>query len=316
MDAAAPRIEPGEERDRDAAPSGGLRIIHNPAAGRSRQRLFERTIRRLRGQGAITVARTAAPGDAEALARQAVAEGCARVVAAGGDGTINEVINGLAGSGLPLAILPLGTANVLAREIGLALDPDAVAETIGHGVARPISLGRVTGGAGAGHYFSLMAGVGFDAHIVADVDLALKQRIGKGAYVAQFLRQLLVFGFPRYRVSLEGEARETHEAASVVIAKARHYGGPYACAPEARLTDTAFHVCLFERAGRLAALRYGMALAAGRLAGRADYRILRASRVRIQGPHDDPVQGDGDIIAALPLEVEMVPGAIELVMPG
>ena len=312
-------MKPSEERDRGAALAGDLRIIHNPAAGRSRQRLFDRTIRRLRGHGGLTVVRTAAPGDAEALARQAVADGCARVVAAGGDGTINEVINGLAGSGLPLAILPLGTANVLAREIGLALDPDVVAETITHGVPRPISLGRVTSEAGEGHYFSLMAGVGFDAHIVADVDLALKQRIGKGAYVAQFLRQLFVFRFPRYRVRLEGEtpeSLESHEAASVVIAKARHYGGPYVCAPEARLTDTAFHVCLFARSGPLAAIRYGMALTGGRLDGRADYRILRAQRVRIEGPHDDPVQGDGDVIAALPLEVEMVPEAIELVMPA
>ena len=313
MDAAVARMTPSEERARGAAFSGDLRIIHNPAAGRRRQRLFERTIRRLRGHGGLTVARTAAPGDAEALARRAVAEGCARVVAAGGDGTINEVINGLAGSGVPLAILPLGTANVLAREIGLAADPDRVAETITQGVPRPISLGRVTSEAGQGHCFSLMAGAGLDAHIVADVDLALKRRIGKGAYVAQFLRQLFVFRFPRYRVILDGAE---HEAASVVIAKARHYAGPYVCAPEARLTDTAFHVCLFARGGPLAALRYGMALTGGRLAGRSDYRILRAGHVRIEGPADDPVQGDGDVIAALPLEVEMVPKAIELVMPG
>ncbi len=304
-----------EGQAQDRAAGGGIRVIHNPVAGPSRQRLFDRTIRRLRAQGAeISVVRTGAPGDAERLAREAAAEGCARVVAAGGDGTINEAVNGLAGTGVELAILPLGTANVLAREIGLAPDPDSVAETIAQGRARPVSLGRVASAAGRGRYFSLMAGVGLDAHVVADVDLALKRRIGKGAYVVQVLRQLFVFGFPRYRVHLDDGS--VHEAASVVVAKARYYGGPYSCAPEARLGDEAFHVCLFERPGPLAALAYAAALTRGALAGRRDYKILRAARVRIEGPEGDPVQGDGDLIAALPLELELVPGALTLVMPG
>ncbi len=291
-----------------------VRIIHNPAAGDSRQGLFDQTVRRLRGLGCgFAVVRTAASGDAEALARQAVDDGYHRVVAAGGDGTINEVINGLAGSGVPLAILPLGTASVLAQEIGLPPEPEVVAETIARGVPRSISLGRVTSEAGQGRYFSLMAGVGFDAHVVADVDLALKRRIGKGAYVVESLRQLKTFAFPCYRAVLDGV---THEASSIVIAKARHYGGPYTCAPEARLDDVAFHVCLFEKPGSLAAIRYAVALTRGTLANRSDYRILRARHVRVEGPPGDPVQGDGDIIAALPLEVEMVPDAIELVMPG
>lgn len=122
-----------------------------------------------------------------------------------------------------------------------------------------------------------------------------------------------MFRFPPYRVIVDAKA---HEAASVVIAKARHYGGPYSCAPGARLEDAEFHVCLFARPGPLAAIRYGAALTRGRLAGRVDYRILRARHVRIEGPAGDPVQGDGDVIAALPLEVEMVPNALQLVMPA
>ncbi len=291
-----------------------LRIVHNPAAGGARQGRFDRTLQCLRDLGReFAVVRTAAPGDAQALARQAVDDGCARVVAAGGDGTVNEVINGLAGSGVPLALLPLGTANVLAREIGLAPGPEAVAETIAHGVSKPISLGRVRSESGRDRYFTLMAGVGFDAQVVAGVKLALKRRLGKGAYIAEALRQLGVFAFPRYRIFLDGTA---YEAAGAVIAKARYYAGPYSCAPEARLDDTDFHVCLFESPGRLATIRYAMALARGTLAGRADYRILRARRVSIEGPPGDPVQGDGDVIAALPLEVEMVPGALNLAMPG
>jgi YegS/Rv2252/BmrU family lipid kinase len=291
-----------------------LRVIQNPAAGRGRQHMFDRVLRRLRGLGAaVTVVRTQAPGDAEALARAAAAEGCARVVAAGGDGTINEVINGLSGSQVALGIVPLGTANVLAQEIGLTRDPDRIAAAIAGGALRRVSLGRVVSEAGRGRHFTLMAGVGFDAHVVADVDLALKRRIGKGAYVAEFARQLFAFKFPTYRVVVDGA---THEAASVVIAKARYYGGPYSCAKDARLEDTEFHVCLFERPGALAAVRYGIALTGGRLEGRGDYRILRAAHVRVEGPAGDPVQGDGDVIAALPLAVEMAPAALRLIVPN
>jgi len=294
--------------------AASLRIVHNPAAGDSRQGLFERTLECLRALGCeAEVVRTAGAGHAEDLARRAARDGCGRVVAAGGDGTVNEVIHGLSGSRVPLAILPLGTANVLAREIGLAPAPEAVAETIAHGIPRPVSLGRVTSAAGRGRYFSLMAGVGFDAQVVAGVDLALKRRLGKGAYIVESLRQLGAFAFPSYRIVLDGSA---HEAGSVVIAKARYYGGAYSCAPDARLDDAKFHVCLFERPGRLATIRYAMALARGTLVGRADYRILRARRVRVEGPAGDPVQGDGDIVAALPFEAVMVPEALNLVFPS
>jgi len=291
-----------------------LLIIYNPTAGGSRRRRFEAVLADLADLGCpMDVRPTTGPGDAAAFAREADAAAHDLVVAAGGDGTINEVINGLSGSQVALGIVPLGTANLLAREIGLTRDPDRIAAAIAGGALRRVSLGRVVSEAGRGRHFTLMAGVGFDAHVVADVDLALKRRIGKGAYVAEFARQLFAFKFPAYRVTVDGA---THQAASVVIAKPRHYGGPYSCAKDARLEDTEFHVCLFERPGALAAIRYGMALTGGRLEGRGDYRILRVAHVRVEGPAGDPVQGDGDVIAALPLAVEMAPAALRLIVPG
>ena len=151
-----------------------LLVIRNPAAG-SRGGRFAATLDRLTGLGCrIEVRETGARGDAERFAQEPGDRDL--VVAAGGDGTINEVANGLVAgaSGLPLAILPLGTANVLAGEIGLGLDPGAVARTIARGAPRRISLGRVTGaqagGGGAARLFFQMAGVGFDAHAVAGVN--------------------------------------------------------------------------------------------------------------------------------------------------
>jgi YegS/Rv2252/BmrU family lipid kinase len=296
--------------------AGGRRllIIRNPTAGR-RGGPFAGTLHRLRALGCqVEVRETAAPGDAEAWARDSAAAGYDVVVAAGGDGTIREVINGLAGipDAPPLAILPLGTANVLAVEIGLSSDPAALADTIAAGAGQPICLGRIRGQTGRGTVFTAMAGVGFDAHVVAGVDLGLKRILGKGAYVAEAFRQLVAYRFPRYRVVADGRA---YEAASVIVANGRHYAGRYVCAPAAAIAEPLLHVCLFDSGGRLATLRYMVALQTGRLAARPDYRIVPARHVTIEAPAGEPVQADGDIVAHLPVDIDVVPGALRLVMP-
>lgn len=305
QDRAAP-VRPPRVRP---APEGGRRrllVILNPAAGRRRRRRFRATLDRLAALGcAVTLKETRAAGEASALARAADPAAFDGVVAAGGDGTINEVINGLIGIELPLALLPLGTANVLAAEIGLGLAPDTVARSIVEGPQRRIACGR----AGRRH-FTQMAGVGFDAHVVENVDLALKRRIGKGAYVVEAARQAFRFGFPTYRVTADGE---TFTAASVIVAKGRHYAGRYLLAPEASIEAPVFQVCLFDRGGPLAVARYGLALQTGGLPRRRDLRRIPARRVTIEGPLGDPVQGDGDTIARLPVEISIVPDAVDLV---
>jgi YegS/Rv2252/BmrU family lipid kinase len=303
-----------------SAKSRNLLVIRNPSAGR-RGELFARTLHRLRALGCRTEVRdTATRGDAEAWAREAVGSDYDAVVAAGGDGTVAEVINGLvtggsmAGSGAPpLAILPLGTANVLAIEIGLLGDPEGLADVIAAGTARPVSLGRIRDTAGRQTYFSMMAGAGFDAHVVANVNLGLKRIIGKGAYVAESLRQLCALRSPRYRLTVDGTE---YDAASLIIAKGRHYAGRYVCAPDVTIGEPVLHVCLFETSGRLAVLRYLAALQTGRLAGRPDYRIIPARHVAISKPAGEPLQADGDIVAQLPVEIDVVPDGLRLVFPA
>lgn len=300
-------------------PAGGqdttgrrLLIIHNPAAGRRRD-LYLRALRRLEHLGCRIEGRaTTARGDAAAIA--GAARDCDVVVAAGGDGTIAEVINGLAAGGfaLPLAVLPLGTANVLAAEINLPGDPDGLARLIAAGVARPVSLGRVRDQEGRTTNFASMASVGFDAAVVADVDRRLKRLLGKGAYGVACLRQLAAYRWSRYQVTIDGTP---YEAASVIVANGRHYAGRYVCAPEARLDRPDLHVCLFDSGGALATLRYMRALQAGRLAERPDYRIVAGRHVVIAAPAGAPVQADGDIIARLPVEIDVLPKALRLVMP-
>ena len=300
----------------DMQPRQRLLVIVNPKAGRRRRRRLRATLDQLRRHGCrITLRDTTKAGDAESFARAAVEEGAVydAIVAAGGDGTINEVVNGLAAvravgpAPPPLAVLPLGTANVLAAEIGLDPAPAAVAHTILAGPARPVTVGMANG-----RCFTVMAGVGFDAHVVAGVSLRLKRLLGRGAYLVETLRQLHRFPFHRYAVTVDGVR---YDAASVIVARGRYYGGRFVCAPLARLDAPDFQVCLFLKSGRWNALRYAVALALGRLHRLPDYRILPGRRLTIVGPAGDPVQGDGDIVARLPVAIEPSPRRLDLILP-
>jgi diacylglycerol kinase (ATP) len=296
-------------------------VVFNPKAGRHRLGKLQRTIAAMRLTGAVVeLQATAARGDAERLAREACGgmNGFAALdllAIAGGDGTINEAVNGIMSargesdpSPLPLCIVPLGTANVLAREIGQRFSPAVAARTALRGERRQIYLGQANG-----RCFTIMAGAGFDAHVVANVSPALKQRIGKLAYVWEALRQLFLFPYGRYRVTVDGVI---YDAASVVVAKGRLYAGPYVAAPEASLASPEFQVCLFQRGGRWNAIRYALALALGLLPRLKDYRIVSGREVRIEGPAGDPVQGDGDIIAHLPVEIRLAPVSLSLMAPA
>lgn len=295
-----------------------LTIIFNPVAGRRRPGFLEDVTNRLMARGwAIELKPTTGRGDAEnfarAIARQPRTERPDLLAIAGGDGTIGEAVNGLItavdADALPFGIIPMGTANVLAAEIGLAVTPAAIAATLDGRRVRNIHVGLANGRA-----FTLMAGAGFDAHVVARLDPALKKRIGRLAYVWQSLRQLHSFAFPTYRVSVDGGPAV--EAASVIVAKGRFYGGRYVVAPAAALSRPGFDICLFERRGACHALRYGLALATGRLQHTAGYAILSGKCVTIDGPAGDPVQGDGDIIGQLPMRITIAPLPLSLVMPA
>jgi YegS/Rv2252/BmrU family lipid kinase len=283
-------------------------VIHNPVAGRRRRARLDAVAERLRRLGcAVTVKETARRGDAEDFARTASAADHDVVAAAGGDGTANEVVNGLAADGPALAIIPLGTANVLASEIGLdPTDALAVARAIAFGPIRPIHVGDVNG-----RRFLMMAGAGLDAEVVAGLDPAFKRRFGRFAYVADSVRRAAAYAFPTLTVTADG--RE-HACRMVVACKGRHYGGPFVVAPRARLGAPAFEVCLLPRGGFWAAMRYGLALPLGLLPRLAEVSAVSAASLTISGPPGAPVQGDGDIIARLPATLR-VADPVRLVVP-
>lgn len=294
-----------------------LLVIYNPTAGGSRRQRFEAVLAGLADLGCpMDVRPTGGPGDAATLAREADGTAYDVVVAAGGDGTINEVVNGLVGLGPaapPLAVLPLGTANVLAAELGLDLAPAHIARVIAGGPVRSVSLGRASTPGGAGRVFSLMAGAGFDARVVAHIDLRMKRLIGKGAYVLEGLRQMCLRKPPLLQVTVDGQL---HEAASVVVSNARFYGGRYVLAPEARLDAPLLHVCLFRYGDTCNILRYAIALQRGLLRQDDRFRIVTGKDIRIEGDAGAPLQADGDIIAHLPVHIGALPNALRMVTAG
>lgn len=299
-------------------------VIRNPAAGRRQARRLESVLALLRASGAIIdTVDTQVRGDAERLARDVDAARHDIVVAAGGDGTINEVVNGLMArpvDDLALGIIALGTANVLAREIGLGTRPEALAAALLDGAPTPIAVGQLIDAAGDRSFFVLMVGAGFDARVVAAVDVGLKRRLGKGAYVWRSLVEMICYRDRRYVVEIDGEVRA---AASVIVSRGRLYGGPFVVAPAASLRRPVLSVCLFERGGRWAVVRYGVALVTGRLPATSGYRVVEAARVRIHvadaasGDVPEPIQVDGDHAGRLPVSVSLAPRRLRLLMrPG
>ena len=288
-----------------------LRVIYNPIAGQRHGVRLRKTFRALAGSGAsLSVIETKGPGDAERAAASVCHADTDMLIVAGGDGTINEVVNGLMaapGPIPPMAVIPLGTANVLAQEIGLKLSSHKIASAILHGRRISVYPGRANG-----RYFLMMGGVGFDAEVVANIDPALKRRTGRFAYLVEALHQSWRHRFETCGGEIDGTP---FEARWVVVCNGRHYGGPFIAAPLARLTEPGFSVCLLNGGGFDIA-RYGAALALGRLSHQHDVRILPAQCVRIDSPIGYKIQGDGDIIGRLPVEIVAADRPIELVVPA
>ncbi|NIA71197.1 diacylglycerol kinase family lipid kinase [Pelagibius litoralis] len=293
-----------------------LLVIYNPTAGGSRRRRFEAVLADLTDLGCpMDVRPTTGPGDAGHFAAEADAAEHDLIVAAGGDGTINEVVNGLVDLTEPrvrppLAILPLGTANVLAAELGLQTVPRQIAEVIAGGAVRSVCLGQARGADGQVRIFSLMAGAGFDARVVDAVDLRLKRILGKGAYVVESLRQMCRRQPPPLRVTIDGRA---YEAASVVVSNGRFYAGRFLLAPEARLDEPCLHACLFRYGDPFNTLRYAVALQRGNLPVSRGFKIVTGQDIRIEGEAGAPLQADGDIVTHIPVSIRSLPDALQMV---
>jgi YegS/Rv2252/BmrU family lipid kinase len=283
--------------------------IFNPAAGRGRRSKFDRTIAELRELGcAVKITETRAPGHAEAIAQDASAREIDIVAAAGGDGTINEVANGLKGRNLALGVIPLGTANVVADELGLNRSPSKVAHALAYGSIKPIHVGVVNG-----RRFIMMAGIGFDAHVVRKISLPLKKNLGPVAYIWQATCQAFSESFTQRDMVIDGVQ---HRAVSIVACNGRRYGGPFLAAPDGSLEEATFHIVLMKGRGWFSIARYGLGLVLGRISMWSDVSVVKGKDMVIEGGEGGPVQADGDIVAALPAHIFIDPEPVHLIYPA
>jgi diacylglycerol kinase family enzyme len=286
-------------------------VIFNPIAGRRRAQLLWRVLDVLVENGVrIELARTYGRGHATELAREAARTGTRLVVAAGGDGTVAEVAAGLLGTPARLGIIPLGTANVLAHELGLPMQPRAVAAMLAFGRSRPLWPG-IADTAGGTRLFVQMLGVGLDAQVVHRLPVPLKHLAGRGAYVLQTVGEAVCYDYAPLSVRIDGVAMG---GASVVVCKGRLYGGPYVLAPDANCCAPGFTVALFGAGGTVAALRYGAALPLDLLSRAHGVSLVRGHEIEVRAGRGVPVQADGDAAGTTPVLVRDAPCSLDVVV--
>jgi diacylglycerol kinase (ATP) len=291
-------------------------LISNPKTGRygsRRLRSIEDVASQLRSLGVeVDLKLTTAPGEATDLAARAASNGSTDVIVAGGDGTINEAIQGLAGTHARLAIIPRGTANVLARELNLPLDEEQAAAIVARGNARRIHLGLATEETTRkSRLFVLMAGIGLDASVVQRTHPRLKKRIGKGAFWISGLSHLADWKPSPFTLEIDG--RE-YTGTFAAIGKAARYGGDLLITPGARLEKPEFEICIIETLSRVSYLRLlSYAVRAGMPRNLPGVRFVNATRVRATG--DAPVQVDGELLGQLPMRFEIAPESLEVIVP-
>ena len=291
-------------------------LISNPKTGRygsRRLRPIQEAASQLESLGVtVDLKLTAGPGDAAQIAARAARNGSADVIVAGGDGTINEAIQGLAGTNARLGILPRGTANVLARELGLPLDDERAVAVAAQGKSRKIYLGlAINEATGEKRHFVLMAGIGLDASVVRRVQPSLKKRIGKGAFWISGLSHLADWNPIPFTLEINGKQ---YTATFAAIGKAARYGGDLAITPGARLDQREFEICIIETMSRVRYLHLlSYAMRNGMPRDKPEVRFVNADSVKAYG--EAAVQIDGELIGELPMRFEIAPHSLEVIVP-
>jgi YegS/Rv2252/BmrU family lipid kinase len=292
-------------------------IIYNPMSGRSGRRAEDarHMVELLGTRGVAAQARaTTAPGDASKLAREAVAADATVLVSYGGDGTLNEAIQALAGTDVSLAIWPGGTSNVAAHDLGMPSEIEALADVIAAAKRRRIALGLAhsENGKTERRYFLMMAGIGLDASIAAGVNPRWKRRAGELAYWVSGIRHLFTWPADRFSISVDGQK---YESAFAIVGKGKGYGGGLRITPHASLEEALFEVYILPPQKRNAAY---VPILLACMRGKPESTgaaIVKGRSVTANSSHAPWVEVDGEVIGHLPMRFEAVPDALTLIVP-
>jgi YegS/Rv2252/BmrU family lipid kinase len=278
-------------------------IILNPAA---RSERAKGTLKEIEKLPRATMRVTKKAGDARELAAWAVANGFRTVVAAGGDGTINEVVNGLAGSDVALGVLPVGTMNVFAAELGLPGDLKGAWQVIREGFTRRIDLARAND-----HYFVQLAGVGLDAQALEMTTWEAKRQLGPLSYLVS-AAQIAARKPPKLTVEAEGEKRE---GSFVLVGNGRYYGTKLAFFKDAKLNDGKLDVLIFKNLSYLDIARYFGTILMGIHTEQGDVEYFQTKRAVVRCEEHVPVEVDGDLAGQTPVTFRISSRKLRVFVP-
>jgi diacylglycerol kinase (ATP) len=281
-------------------------VILNPAARGARTQRLRAQVEKL-ARGSIFCA-TSGTGQAEALARNAVAEGYRKIVAAGGDGTINEIVNGIAGHDVALGLLPLGTMNVFAAEIGLPLnDLERCWKIIQQDKTDRVDLPRANG-----KYFVQLAGVGLDAQVVKETSGAFKRSFGPLSYLISAV-QIASRTAPVLRI--ESEDAVAVEGSFVLVGNGRLYGGRFPFFKQAVMNDGLLDVIVFKRLNYLDIIRYLQDVVFTPQISSREVEYFQTKHLRVSSDEMVPVEIDGELVGNCPVDFKIRAGGLRILTP-
>ena len=292
-------------------------VVFNPVARGEKASEFRKLLESLNDE--LEFRQTTSPESARNLGREAVEEGFDTIVAVGGDGTFNEVLNGVgmvegAFESVSLGVLPLGTANVFAKELGLPMDLMAAIDVIRGGQKRAVDLALATyesEGKTVRRYFGQLAGAGLDARAIELVDWESKKRFGVLAYVEAGMRALVETQV-KLTVS-NGEEQLTGEL--VLVGNGRFYGGKFELFPSASLTDGMLHAVIFERVHWADLVRRGWGLFTQTMTQQEGIRIIRGKELELMSDRSARFQLEGDLVGSLPCSFQLYPKKLQMIVP-
>lgn len=283
-------------------------VVHNPNAGPAARQLYRAALSSLGRLGArVETIDIRRHGEGTTTAAEAAkSKNFDAVVAAGGDGTVHDVAEGLVGYSMPMGVIPMGTGNVFAKEIGLPRSSDEVARMLMFGRERDMPVGLVNG-----RPFLFVIGVGFDAEAVRLFESEGTRELGQVGFVWPVLRALVLHeDRPLHIRTDRGEA----EAHWVIVTRVKHYAGNLLLAPNADPYRPDFHVVRIKGSGALKRVRQLAALALGIINHDPAVRVEPATRIRIDGDRAVPVQIDGEMLGELPLEISLHPKRLNILL--
>jgi len=291
-----------------------MAIIANPVSGRRLGRGAAETAARVFADAGweADVRFTGGPGDAVRLAREAAGEGMDAVFAAGGDGTLSQVLAGLLDTGIPAGLIPAGTGNDLARTLGLSLDPATAARQALSGRPAPVDLMALNDGA---QWAANVLGVGFDARVAVRCNRRSRLLGGLTAYLLSVAGELVRFRTTQLRLEVDGKTWEG-PMLLCAIANATSYGAGMRIAPQARLNDGLLDVVLVRPLSRLGFLRAFPLVFRGAHLDHPAVEVFRGREVRVETGAAEAVNVDGDICGSTPLKVEVAEGRGLVWLPG